>query len=82
MADPSTSAERRKELESYKREIENFLKECPYKFRKPIEMYYIEPIASNEFRPTWGTVAEKIGNGELDLKLKVRINRFLRSTEK
>ena len=82
LKDPTTSKERRQELSEKKREIDEFVKNVPYKIRKPILMYYIDPIGDGELRPTWESVADKLGGGVLSFALKSRVNKFIRSTEK
>lgn len=67
------------ELKSTKSEIEEFVRSVKdYKIRKAIKIYYIEPIADGEDKPTWETVADKIGNGATSQTLKSAIKRFLK----
>jgi hypothetical protein len=73
---------RRDELLAYQQEIKAFMKSVPYKLREPIRLYYLRPIGEGELRPTWETVAEELGNGELGYNLKSRVNKFLHQSEK
>ena len=67
------------ELKAQKGEIEEFVRGIKdYKIRKAIKIYYINPIADGEDKPTWETVADKIGNGATSYSVKSAVKRILK----
>lgn len=69
------------ELKAQKSEIEEFVKSIKkYTIRKAVKLYYIDPIADGEDKPTWETVADKIGYGVTSSSLKMSVKRFIKNS--
>lgn len=65
------------DLRAQQRACEEWVKHIPaYRTRKAIELYYINPIESGDDKPTWESVADKIGNGETSYSLKKAVGRY------
>lgn len=64
-------------LRAQQRACEEWVNHIPsYRIRKAIELYYISPIEIGEDKPTWESIADKIGNGETSYSLKKAVGRY------
>ena len=69
------------ELKKKRNEIKKFVNGIKdYITRKAVRLYYIEPIEDGEDKPTWETVADKIGNGVTSGALKEGLRRFIKKS--
>ena len=71
---------RKSNLKAQIKEIEDFVNSIPnYHLKKAVCIYYINDVESGEDKPTWGDVAEEIGNGFTSKKLEVQLGRYIKS---
>ena len=71
--------ERKSELESQIKEIEDFVNTIPfYKVRKAVRLYYLEPVDESGNKYTWEKIADILNDGSTGLCIKVKVHRYLK----
>ena len=71
--------ERKSELESQIKEIEDFVNTIPfYKVRKAVRFYYLEPVDESGNKVNWNTIASSFNDGTTEYSIKKCVSRYLK----
>jgi len=71
--------ERKSELESQIKEIEDFVNTIPfYKVRKAVRLYYLEPVDESGNKVNWNTIASSFNDGTTEYSIKKCVSRYLK----